>query len=144
MPLSGEYVPSTIPLVREQVDAYERSGGTEGTTVHGMPMVIITTRGAKSGKIRKIPVMRVEDSGLYAVVASKEGNANNPQWYHNIVADPHVELQDGTTKLDMRARLAEGDERARWWERALAVYAEYADYEKRTTRRIPVFVLEPL
>jgi deazaflavin-dependent oxidoreductase (nitroreductase family) len=145
MPLEGEYVPSPTQWVREQVELYESSGGTKGTTLMdtGLPVVILTTRGAKSGKIRKTPVMRVEHDGQYAVVASLGGAPKHPVWYHNLKSDPHVELQDGTARQDMTAREVTGSEKAEWWERAVAAYPPYDDYQKRTDREIPVFVLEP-
>lgn len=143
MPLDGEYEPSTAQWVRDQVDHYERSGGTEETTLRDMPVVILTSRGAQTGKIRKTPLMRVEHEGRYAVVASKGGAPANPLWYYNLAADPHVELQDGPAKTDMVARELTGDEKAQWWERAVAAYPDYADYQKNTARQIPVFVLEP-
>jgi deazaflavin-dependent oxidoreductase (nitroreductase family) len=143
MPLDGEYEPSTAQWVRDQVDQYERSGGTEGTTLRDMPVVILTTRGAQTGSLRKTPLMRVEHGGRYAVVASKGGAPANPLWYYNLVADPHVELQDGPVKSDMVARELSGDEKAEWWDRAVAAYPDYADYQKNTAREIPVFVLEP-
>ncbi|MDI9835656.1 nitroreductase family deazaflavin-dependent oxidoreductase [Streptomyces sp. KAU_LT] len=146
MPLEGEYEPSPSKWVRDQVELYERSGGTEGTTLQdtGLPVILLTTRGAKSGKIRKTPLMRVEHDGRYAVVASQGGAPKHPVWYHNIKAEPHVELQDGPVKRDMRAREVTGDEKAEWWERAVAAFPPYADYQKKTDREIPVFVLEPL
>ncbi|MER6094230.1 nitroreductase family deazaflavin-dependent oxidoreductase [Streptomyces bluensis] len=146
MPLEGEYVPSPTDWVREQVELYESSGGTEGTTLRdtGMPVIILTTRGAKSGKIRKTPLMRVEHEGRYAVVASLGGAPKHPVWYHNVVSDPHVELQDGSVRQDMVAREVTGDEKALWWERAVAAYPPYADYQRQTDRVIPVFVLEPV
>ncbi len=143
MTLSGQYAPSPSQWVREQVDEYESSGGTSGTTMRGMPVVIVTTKGAKSGKLRKTPLMRVEHDGCYAAVASLGGAPKNPVWYYNIVADPHVELQDGTIKQDMTAREVTGDEKAQWWERAVAAFPDYADYQRKTEREIPVFVLEP-
>ncbi|WP_055716895.1 nitroreductase family deazaflavin-dependent oxidoreductase [Streptomyces torulosus] len=145
MPLEGEYVPSPTQWVRDQVELYESSGGAEGTTLldTGMPVVILTTRGAKSGKIRKTPLMRVEHGGRYAVVASQGGAPKHPVWYHNVTSDPHVELQDGATRQDMTAREVTGDEKALWWERAVAAYPPYDDYQKKTDREIPVFVLEP-
>jgi deazaflavin-dependent oxidoreductase (nitroreductase family) len=143
MPIEGEYEPSSTDWVREQVEEYEGSGGTKGTTLRGMPVVILTSRGAKSGKIRKTPLMRVEHGGDYAVVASQGGAPTHPVWYYNLVADPHVELQDGPTKADRTAREVTGDEKAVWWERAVAAYPDYADYQKKTDRSIPVFVLEP-
>ena len=145
MPVEGEYEPSTAAWVRDQVELYEDSGGTKGTTLRdtGLPVVIVTNRGAKSGKVRKTPVMRVEHDGRYAMVASKGGAPDHPVWYYNVRAHPVVELQDGPHRQDMRARELSGDERARWWERAVAAYPPYAEYQQRTTRRIPVFVLEP-
>ena len=145
MPLEGEYEPSPEQWVRDQVELYESSGGTKGTTLRdtGLPVVVLTTRGAKSGKIRKSPLMRVEHDGRYAVVASQGGAPKHPVWYHNVKADPRVELQDGPDKRDMTAREVTGAEKAEWWERAVAAYPPYADYQKRTDRQIPVFVLEP-
>jgi len=144
MPLEGEYEPSPSPMVREQVELYESSGGTEGTThaETGLPVIILTTRGARSGKIRKTPLMRVEHEGGYAVVASLGGAPKHPVWYHNVVADPRVTLQDGPVLQDMTAREVTGEEKAVWWERAVAAYPPYADYQKKTDREIPVFVLE--
>ncbi|GAA1906426.1 nitroreductase family deazaflavin-dependent oxidoreductase [Streptantibioticus ferralitis] len=142
MPLEGEYEPSPEQWVRDQVALYESSGGTEGTTMRGLPVVILTTRGAKSGKIRKSPLMRVEHEGEYAVVASVGGAPKHPVWYHNVVADPHVELQDGPVRQDMTAREVTGEEKALWWDRAVAAFPNYADYQKKTDREIPVFVLE--
>jgi deazaflavin-dependent oxidoreductase (nitroreductase family) len=141
--LKGEYQPSTQSWVREQVEQYESSGGTDGTTLNGKPVIILTTRGAKSGKIRKTPLMRVEHDGRYAVVASLGGAPKHPVWYHNIVADPRVELQDGPVRQDMTAREVTGDEKAPWWERAIEAWPDYAEYQKKTDRPIPVFVLEP-
>jgi deazaflavin-dependent oxidoreductase (nitroreductase family) len=143
MPLDGEYEPSKAEWVRNQVEEYESSGGTKGTTLREMPVVILTSRGAKSGKIRKTPLMRVEHDGDYAVVASQGGAPTNPLWFYNLVADPHVELQDGPVKADRIARELDGDERSAWWERAVAAYPDYADYQTKTERLIPVFVLEP-
>jgi deazaflavin-dependent oxidoreductase (nitroreductase family) len=142
MPLTGEYEPSTQQWVRDQVALYEGSGGTEGTTLRDMPVIILTSRGARSGKLRKTPLMRVEHDGAYAVVASKGGAPEHPVWYYNLVADPQVELQDGPETWDMVAREVEGDEKAAWWERAVAAYPDYADYQQKTERVIPVFVLE--
>ncbi|MCZ0985206.1 nitroreductase family deazaflavin-dependent oxidoreductase [Streptomyces diastatochromogenes] len=144
MPLEGEYEPSPTQWVREQVELYESSGGTKGTTLMdtGMPVIILTTRGGRSGKIRKTPLMRVEHGGRYAAVASLGGAPKHPVWYFNVKSDPHVELQDGPVKRDMRAREITGAEKAEWWERAVAAYPPYADYQKKTSREIPVFVLE--
>jgi deazaflavin-dependent oxidoreductase (nitroreductase family) len=145
MPVDGDYEPSTQAWVRDQVDAYEGSGGTQGTTLRdtGLPVVIITNRGASSGKVRKTPVMRVEHDGSYAAVASRGGAPTHPQWYYNLRENPRVELQDGASRQDMTAREVTGDERAKWWERAVEAYPPYAEYQQRTTRQIPVFVLEP-
>nr|MDT0663523.1 nitroreductase family deazaflavin-dependent oxidoreductase [Micromonospora sp. DSM 115978] len=143
MPLSGEYEPSPAKWVRDQVEKYESSGGTEGTTLRGLPVIVLTTRGAKSGKIRKTPLMRVEHDGRYAAVASLGGAPSHPVWYYNVLADPHVELQDGPVRQDMIAREVSGDEKAAWWERAVAAWPDYADYQRKTERQIPVFVLEP-
>ncbi|GGL10655.1 nitroreductase family deazaflavin-dependent oxidoreductase [Streptomyces flaveus] len=146
MPLEGEYEPSPSGWVREQVELIESSGGTQGTTLMdtGMPVVLMTTRGAKSGKLRKTPVMRVEHEGTYAAVASLGGAPKHPVWYYNVKADPHLELRDGTVVKDMTAREVAGEEKAVWWERAVAAYPPYADYQKKTDREIPVFVLEPV
>ena len=143
MPLSGTYEPSPDKRSREQVELYERSGGAEGNTLRGKPVIILTTKGAKSGLVRKTPLMRVEHDGTYAVVASDGGTPKHPVWYHNVVADPHVELQDGPVRQDMTARELTGDEKATWWERAVAAWPDYANYQTRTDREIPVFVLEP-
>jgi deazaflavin-dependent oxidoreductase (nitroreductase family) len=142
MPLKGEYEPSRAQFVRDQVELYESSGGTEGTTLQDLPVVILTTLGAKSGKIRKVPVMRVEHDGSYAVVASMAGAPKHPVWYHNAVADPRVELQDGPVRKDMLAREVTGDEKAVWWARAVEAFPDYAEYQKNTDREIPVLVLE--
>ncbi|MEO8224969.1 MAG: nitroreductase family deazaflavin-dependent oxidoreductase [Gammaproteobacteria bacterium] len=142
MPLEGEYEPSPAQWVRDQVDLYESSGGTKGTTLRGMRVILLTTRGAKSGKLRKIPLMRVEHEGTYAAVASLGGAPKHPVWYFNIVADPHVELRDGTQTWDMKAREIHGEEKAAWWERCVAAYPDYADYQQKTEREIPVFLLE--
>jgi deazaflavin-dependent oxidoreductase (nitroreductase family) len=145
MTINGEYEPSPSAWVRDQVEVYERSGGTEGTVLQGtdMPVVIVTNLGARSGKVRKTPVMRVEHDGRYAMVASRGGAPTHPLWYHNIVAHPEVVLQDGAETKRMVAREVSGEERAQWWERAVAAYPPYAEYQTKTTRQIPVFVLEP-
>ena len=143
MPLKGEYEPSPEQWVRDQVELFESSGGTEGTTMRGMPVIILTTRGAKSGKIRKTPLMRVEHDGAYAVVASLGGAPRHPVWYHNITADPRVELQDGPVRQDMNAREVTGDEKREWWKRAVAAFPPYREYQMKTKREIPVFLLEP-
>ncbi len=145
MPLDGEYEPSPSLWVRDQVELYESSGGTRGTTLRetGLPVVIVTNRGARSGKVRKTPLMRVEHEGCYAAVASKGGAPENPAWYENLRAHPHVELQDGPHKQDMIARELQGEERTQWWERAVAAFPTYADYQRSTERQIPVILLEP-
>lgn len=145
MSLEGEYEPSPAQWVREQVELYESSGGTEGTTLMdtGMPVILLTTLGARSGKLRKTPLMRVEHDGRYAVVASQGGAPKHPVWYFNVKADPRVELQDGPVKQDMTAREVTGAEKAAWWDRAVAAYPPYAEYQEKTSRQIPVFVLEP-
>jgi len=143
MPLNGDYEPSPEKFVRDQVETYERTDGAEANTLRGRPVIILTTRGARSGKVRKTPLMRVEHDGRYAVVASKGGAPSHPVWFHNVVADPHVQLQDGARKWDMTAREATGEERAQWWERAVAAWPDYAEYQKKTDREIPLFVLEP-
>ncbi len=143
MPVTGEYEPSPEKWVRDQVEAYEASGGTEATTLRGVPVVVVTSVGAKSGKVRKNPVMRVEHDGRYALVASKGGAPSHPVWYHNLMAHPTVELQDGADRRDYTVRVVEGDERAMWWERAVEVWPDYAAYHARTDREIPVFVAEP-
>ena len=144
MPLRGEYEPSPSTWAREQVEEYESSGGTRATSLNGLPVVVLTTLGARSGKLRKTPLMRVEHEGSYAVVASLGGAPKNPVWYYNVAAHPQVELQDGPTRQDMTAREVFDDEKAVWWERAVAAYPPYADYQTKTERQIPVFVLEPL
>jgi len=144
MPLTGDYQPSAASWARDQVDLYENSGGTEGTELNGRPVIILTSVGAKSAKIRKTPLMRVERDGDYAVVASLGGAPRHPVWYYNLTANPHVELQDGPVKKDYQAREVFGDERATWWERAVATWPDYAQYQKKTARTIPVFVLTPI
>jgi deazaflavin-dependent oxidoreductase (nitroreductase family) len=143
MPLHGEYEPSPSERARNQVEEYESSGGTRGTTLMGMPVIILTTKGAKSGKIRKTPLMRVENGGEYAVVASLGGAPKHPVWYYNVKSHPEVELQDGPAKQEMVAREVTGDEKAKWWETAVEAYPPYADYQTKTEREIPVFVLSP-
>ncbi len=142
MPLEGEYEPSPTQWVRNQVDLYESSGGTKGTTLAGRPVVLLTTRGAKSGKLRKIPLMRVEHEGTYAAVASLGGAPKHPVWYFNLLADPRVELRDGTETWLMKAREITGEEKAAWWARCVTAYPDYANYQKKTEREIPVFLLE--
>ncbi|MBV9003703.1 MAG: nitroreductase family deazaflavin-dependent oxidoreductase [Solirubrobacterales bacterium] len=144
MPLQGEYEPSSAKWVRDQVEEYESSAGTRGTTLRGVPVVVVTSVGANSGKLRKNPVMRVEHDGVYAAVASKGGTPQNPAWHRNLVEHPLVELQDGAAKADYTARETSGEERALWWKRAVEVWPDYADYQTKTDRQIPVFVLEPV
>ncbi|WP_371583988.1 nitroreductase family deazaflavin-dependent oxidoreductase [Streptomyces sp. NBC_01314] len=155
MPLKGEYEPSAARYARDHVELYESSGGTQGTTLGvlvtreeddelgNVPVVILTTLGAKSGKIRKSLVIRVEHDGSYAVVASAGGAPKHPVWYHNAVADPRVELQDGPVRQDMLAREVTGDEKVVWWARAVEVFPAYAEYQNNTDREIPVLVLKP-
>jgi len=144
MPLRGEYEPSPSDRAREQAELFERTNGEEGALLRGRPIIVLTSVGATTGKIRKTPLMRVEHDGVYAVVASKGGAPEHPRWYFNLVANPHVELQDGATKADYRAHEATGDEKAVWWERACETWPDYATYQEKTKRQIPVFVLEPM
>ncbi|MDJ0393111.1 nitroreductase family deazaflavin-dependent oxidoreductase [Rhodococcus sp. G-MC3] len=141
MPLTGEYEPSTSDWARKQAELLEGSGGTEGVELNGMPVILLTTKGNKSGKLRKTPLMRVEHDGEYAVVASLGGAPKNPVWYYNVKAESLVELQDGTDKADYIAREVTGDEKAVWWERAVEAFPNYAEYQTKTDREIPVFVL---
>ena len=143
MPLVGEYAPSTSEFAREQVELIESSGGTRGTTLNDRPVVVLWTLGAKSGKIRKTPLMRVEHDGEYAVVASMGGAPTHPVWYRNLLAHPLVELQDGPVRRDYVAREVTGAERDAWWARATAVWPDYDTYTTRTDRQIPVVVLTP-
>ena len=143
MPLSGDYEPSTADWVREHVEKIEESGG-RAAEMQGKPVILLTTIGAKSGKIRKTPLMRVEHNGEYAVVASLGGAPKNPVWYYNIKKNPRVELQDGATTRDYDAREVFGDEKATWWERAIEAWPDYAEYQTKTDRQIPVFVLTPV
>lgn len=134
---------STNSWADEQAELFEKTNGAEGNTLRGRPIVVVTTTGAKSGTARKVPVMRVEHDGTYAVVASKGGAPKNPVWYHNLVAHPKVRLQDGPTTRDYVAREASGAERDLWWQRAVAAWPDYAVYQTKTERLIPVFVLDP-
>jgi deazaflavin-dependent oxidoreductase (nitroreductase family) len=143
MPVIGEYAPSTSQWARDQAELYESSGGTEGTMLHGKPVIILTSKGAKTGKVRKTALMRVEHDGQYAVVASKGGAPEHPFWYFNLVANPLVELQDGPQKRDYIAHLAQGTERDEWWQRSVEAFPNYAGYQEKTDRVIPVFVLVP-
>lgn len=144
MPLTGEYEPSTSDWARKQAELYEASGGTEGVDLRGHRVIVLTSVGAKTGKLRKTALMRVEHDGVYAVVASLGGAPKHPVWYFNITANPHVELQDGPDKNDYLAREVTGDEKAVWWERAVEAWPDYATYQEKTDRQIPVFVLEPM
>jgi deazaflavin-dependent oxidoreductase (nitroreductase family) len=141
MPLTGEYAPSTADWARKQAEAYEASGGEQAGDLRGLPVIVLTTVGAKTGLLRKTALMRVEHDGEYAVIGSLGGAPKHPVWVHNIRKEPHVELQDGPEKHDYTAVEAEGAERDQWWERAVAAYPPYADYQKKTERIIPVFVL---
>ena len=144
MTLTGERLISPVGWVREQTEKILATGTTTSVVhVSGRPIVLVTIRGAKSGKLRYTPLMRVEHGGRYALVASKGGAPEHPKWYHNLVANPHVELQDGTETKEYDAREVTGDERAQWWERSVAAYPPYAEYQEKTNRLIPVFVLEP-
>jgi deazaflavin-dependent oxidoreductase (nitroreductase family) len=144
MPLTGEYEPSTADWARKQVELFEATDGAKGNSLRGRPIIVLTSVGAKSGKLRKTPLMRVEHDGEYAVVASLGGAPKHPVWYYNLVKNPHVELQDGAEKRDYTAREVTGDDKAVWWERAVATWPDYAEYQKRTDRHIPVFVLTPV
>jgi len=144
MPLEGEYAPSTSERARTQAELIESSGGTEGLDLKGRPVIVLTSVGAKSGKLRKTALMRVEHDGRYAVVASKGGAPEHPAWYGNLVKNPHVELQDGPVKRDYLAHEATGAEREEWWARAVEAWPDYAEYQKRTDRVIPLLVLEPI
>jgi deazaflavin-dependent oxidoreductase (nitroreductase family) len=144
MPLTGEYEPSTSDWARENAETYMKSGGTDGTELKGKRVILLTTVGAKTGKIRKTPLMRVENDGEYAVVASLGGAPKHPVWYWNIKKNPRVELQDGEVTKDYEAREVVGDDKTVWWERAVEAWPDYADYQKKTDRQIPVFVLTPV
>jgi deazaflavin-dependent oxidoreductase (nitroreductase family) len=142
-PIEGDYEPSPRGWVRDQVQAYEASGGRDANTLRdtGLPIVVVTTRGRHSGKVRKVPLMRVEHDGEYALVASQGGSPEHPVWYHNLTADPDdVTIQDGPEPFGVKVREVSGDERAEWWDRAVAAYPPYAEYQERTERRIPVLV----
>ena len=146
MSLSGEYEPSPSEWVRDQVAEYEASGGTKGNTLldTGMPVIIVSTRGNKSGKVRKTPLMRVEHDGEYALVASKGGAPEHPVWFYNLLADPDtVVVQDGPEPSEVSVREASGDEKREWWDRAVAAYPPYADYQAKTDRQIPLFIATP-
>ena len=143
MPLEGTYEPSPWSPIADQVALYESSGGTEGLELEGKPCIILWTKGRNSGSVRKSPLMRVTDGSSYAVVASMGGAPQHPVWYLNLVADPHVSLQDGPTLRDFTARVVEGDEKAAWWARAAEVWPSYDAYQANTDRVIPLVVLDP-
>jgi deazaflavin-dependent oxidoreductase (nitroreductase family) len=144
MPLTGEYEPSTAEWARRQADLFESTDGQQGATLRGRPVIVMTSVGARTGKLRKTALMRVEHEGVYAVVASMGGAPRHPVWYYNLKNNPHVELQDGAIRRDYQAREVTGDEKLVWWERAVEAWPDYANYQKRTERQIPVFVLEPM
>lgn len=141
MPLQGEYAPSTDAWAREQAEAFEASGGSDANELRGMPIIVLTSLGAKSGMLRKTSLMRVEHDGAYAVVASRGGAPKHPVWYWNLKKTPLVELQDGAEKHDYLARELSGEGKSVWWKRAVAAYPPYADYQAKTERQIPVFLL---
>ena len=143
MPLTGEYEPSTSKWARDQAERFEATDGAEANTLKGKPIIVLTSVGARSGKLRKTALMRVEHDGRYVVVASKGGAPEHPVWYWNLVQQPHVELQDGAVRKDYDARVLDGAEREAWWERAVAAWPDYAGYQTRTERQIPLFLLEP-
>jgi deazaflavin-dependent oxidoreductase (nitroreductase family) len=142
MPIEGDYEPSAWKFAADQVALYEATGGAEGGTLQGKPVIILTTRGRHSGKVRKAPLMRVEHNGTYAVVASMGGAPKHPVWYLNLIASPAVTLQDRANVYEMLAREVRGDEKARWWALAVAAWPAYAEYQTKTDRQIPVVVLE--
>jgi deazaflavin-dependent oxidoreductase (nitroreductase family) len=144
MPLQGEYAPGTSAWARKQAERFEASDGAEANTLRGRPIVVVTSVGAQTGRLRKTALMRVEHEGVYAVVASNGGAAHHPAWYHNLVVNPHVEVQDGPAKRDFRAREASGDDKAIWWARATEVWPDYDAYQRKTRRQIPLFILEPI
>ena len=144
MTLTGEYAPSTARWAREQAERYEASDGAEAADLRGRPVIVLTSVGARTGKLRKTALMRVEHAGVYAVVASLGGAPKHPVWYYNLKAHPLVELQDGPNKRKYVAREVDGDEKATWWERAVDAWPDYAKYQTRTERQIPVFVLDPV
>jgi deazaflavin-dependent oxidoreductase (nitroreductase family) len=144
MPLEGEYAPGSAAWARKQAEQYEASGGTKAADLRGRPVIVLTSVGARTGKLRKTALMRVEHDGIYAVVASLGGAPRHPVWYWNLVKQPHVELQDGAITRDYLAREVTGDEKATWWARAVEAWPDYAKYQEKTDRQIPVFVLEPI
>jgi deazaflavin-dependent oxidoreductase (nitroreductase family) len=141
MPLEGDYAPGTSGWARKQAERFEASDGAEAETLRGRPIIVLTSIGAKTGRLRKTALMRVEHDGQYAVVASLGGAAKHPVWYWNLIENPHVELQDGADKHDYEAREVFGAEKALWWERAVETWPDYAKYQEKTSRQIPVFVL---
>jgi len=146
MTLQGEYLPSPSDWVREQVERYERTGGREANTLRdtGIPIIVVTMRGQRTGGIRKIALMRVEHGGEYALVASRGGAPTHPQWYHNLLAHPDdVLIQDGPEPFPVTVREVDGEERQQWWERSVAVFPNYAKYQESTERHIPVLVATP-
>ena len=144
MPLTGDYEPSTSAWARRQAELFEATNGAQGGDLRGRPIVVLTSVGAKTGKLRKTALMRVEHAGVYAVVASLGGAPKHPVWYHNLKQHPQVELQDGPTRCDYTAREVTGDEKAAWWRRAVEAWPDYATYQAKTDREIPVFVLEAI
>jgi deazaflavin-dependent oxidoreductase (nitroreductase family) len=144
MPLEGHYEPSPVDWVRKQVEQFESSDGREGNTMKDLPVIVLTTKGARTGNIRKSPLMRVEHDGKYLIVASLGGAPSHPVWYHNVVANPTVEIQDGATRQDMATRELDGDEREVWWKRAVGAFPPYAEYQEKTSRVIPILICEPV
>ncbi len=144
MPLEGIYAPGTADWARKQAERFEASDGTTSATIGGLPIVVLTSVGARTGMLRKTALMRVEHAGTYAVVASQGGSPKDPVWVHNLRAHPLVELQDGAVRRDYRARELDGDEYVTWWQRSVEAFPNYAGYQRKTTRRIPVFLLEPV
>lgn len=145
MPIEGDYEPSKWDWVKNQVEEYEGSAGASGNTLlaTGLPIIIMTTMGHKSGKVRKVPLMRVEHEGEYAIVGSKGGAPEHPGWYYNLMADPNVTIQDGPEPFDATVRLVTGEEREQWWERSVAAFAPYAEYQTKAaeaSREIPLFI----
>jgi F420H(2)-dependent quinone reductase len=144
MPLEGHYEPSPVDWVRKQVEQFESSDGREGNTMKDLPVIVLTTKGARTGNLRKSPLMRVEHDGKYLIVASLGGAPTHPVWYHNAVANPTVEVQDGATRQDMATRELDGDEREVWWKRAVDAFPPYAEYQEKTSRVIPILICEPV
>lgn len=143
MTIEGDYEPSPWKFAADQVALFECTGGAEGNTLQGKPIIVLTTKGRKSGKVRKTPLMRVEDGGRYAVIASLGGAPKHPVWYLNLVESPDVTLQDGRRVMELRAREAQGEEREQWWKRAVEAWPAYHEYQQKTDRKIPVIVLDP-